>query len=92
MQVQAAGGGEGRFGHFSGASSAALKAYDNCLKLNGVTLPSRRSSSSGTTKSTTAPTTNAASRAEFVAAQKACADLLPSWSGSSTSSTTAKGS
>lgn len=87
-------GSFGSFGSFGGgspASSEAFDAYRNCLKVNGVTLPSRPSASNRTPKSTP-PTTSAASRAKFEAAAKACANLLPARHGSSTSPTTAKGS
>lgn len=83
-------GSFGGFGGFGGANSQAFAAYRNCLKVNGVTLPSRPSSSSGGARSTP-PTTTAASRAKFAAAEKACANLLPRRGSSSTSSTTVKG-
>jgi len=56
-----------------GFSNAAFAAYRNCLKIHGVTLPSRPTSSSNSTPSTTLNTKSP----KVKAALAACASLLP---------------
>lgn len=63
-------GGFGGFGRGGGFNSAAGAAYRNCLKLHGVTLPTRGSTSSGSPSSTISSST-------FRAAAAACAALRP---------------
>jgi len=72
-------GGFGRFGGGSGGfNSSAFAAYRNCLKLHGVTLPTRRPASSGSSTTTTVASTT------FQAAEAACAALRPTPSTSTT--------
>jgi hypothetical protein len=71
------GGGGGGF------SSAALAAYRNCLKIHGVTLPSRSSSTSSTPPATLNTKSPAVKKA-----LDACASLRPKFTPRSSGSTT----
>jgi hypothetical protein len=84
-------GGFGRFGGTGGSggfNSSAFAAYRNCLQLHGVTLPTGRAPTSGSTTSTpSTPTTTYNPASPTVqAAMKACAALRPT--GSTTTTTT----
>ncbi len=59
------------------ANSAAFLAYRNCLKLHGVTLPTRTQPSGTKGSSSSTTTTIAASNPKMKAALAACAPLLP---------------
>ena len=65
------GGFGGGFGGRGGVSSTAFAAYRNCLKLHGVTLPTRGTSSNSP------PSTADTSSAAYQAAAAACASLRP---------------
>ena len=81
-------GGFGRFGGTGGSggfNSSAFAAYRNCLQLHGVTLPTGRAPTSGSTPSTPATTFNPSSPT-VQAAMQACAALRPT--GSTTTTTT----
>jgi hypothetical protein len=82
------GGGFGAGG--GGLNSAQFAAYRNCLQIHGVTLPSTPTTTPGQ------PPTSGAGRGgfgglannpTFQAAAKACANLLPARTGSSTTTT-----
>ncbi len=86
-------GGFGGFGDFGGGlNSAEAAAYRNCLKIHGVTLPTTPTTTPGQP-----PSTGGAGRGngfaqlrnnpDFQAAAKACASLLPSRPGSTSSTT-----
>jgi hypothetical protein len=86
-------GGAGGFGGFGGfGNSAQAAAYRNCLQIHGVTLPTPPTTTPGH-----APTSESAGRGNgfaalrnspaYQAAAKACASLLPSRTGGSTSTT-----
>jgi hypothetical protein len=83
---------KGGFGG-NGADSVAFKAYTNCLKIYGVTLPSGRFRAPGST-STSTSTTTPASAAKLKNAEAKCVALLPKGfgrggvPGSSTTTTT----
>lgn len=79
-----AGGGFG--GAFANTAQAA--AYRNCLKLNGVTLPSPPGSGTAGSAQSTPPVTIDRTSPTYQAALKACAALRPNRSGASTTTTT----
>lgn len=65
----------GGYGFGGGANSAALKAYTNCLKIYGETLPTR--GFGGATGSTSTTTTTPASAAKLKNALNKCQALQP---------------
>jgi hypothetical protein len=83
-------------GFGGGLNSAQAAAYRNCLQIHGVTLPSTPTTTAGQ-----APSTGASARGNgfaqfrnnpaFQAAAKACASLLPSRPGSTSTTTPAAG-
>ena len=88
LEPKGFGGGFGA-GGTGGTNSAALAAYSNCLKLHGVALPTRPSSSSATSStSTTLPSALDTSNPKVKAALSACASLRPTASTSTTTTTT----
>ncbi|MCU1489743.1 MAG: hypothetical protein JWM85_1148 [Acidimicrobiaceae bacterium] len=84
LRPKGSGGFGGGFGG-GGANTAALAAYRNCLKLHGVTLPTRSSSS---TAGSSKPSTLNPSNPTVKAALTACAALRPKPTAAAGSTTT----
>lgn len=86
--------GGGGFGGAGGFNSAQFAAYRNCLQIHGVTLPTTPTTKPGQTSTTSGTGQGGFGRdggltnsPAFQAASKACANLLPARTGSSTTTT-----
>ena len=85
-------GGAGGFFGGGGANNPLTAAYRNCLQLHGVTLPTTPTTTPGQTRPTGGfGGGQFANNPTFQAAQKACANLLPARTGSTTTTTVAAG-
>jgi hypothetical protein len=86
------GGGGGGFFGGGQVNSAQAAAYRNCLQIHGVTLPTTPSTTPGQTRPTGGfGGAQFANNPTFQAAQKACVNLLPARTGSTTTTTVAAG-
>jgi hypothetical protein len=84
-------GGGGFFGG-GGINNPQAAAYRNCLQIHGVTLPTTPTTTPGETRPTGGfGGAQFANNPTFQAAQKACANLLPARTGSTTTTTVAAG-